>query len=109
MLEFEVIQELKPNSELLELIKNYTYKTKNKKVNYLIDIIKQMDIKNKLRLAVRINESNYTPIDYDRKEMLKVFSNELTKIDEKYKKFQVINSNYINFVMAKIMEINIAE
>ena len=42
---------------------------KNEKVNYLIDLIKEMDIKNKLRLAVRINESSYTPIDYDRKEM----------------------------------------
>ena len=82
---------------------------KNEKVNYLIDIIKEMDIKSKLRLAVRINESNYTPIDYDRKEMLKVFSNELTKIDEEYKKFPVINSKYINFAMAKIMEMNITE
>ena len=45
MLEFKIIQELKPNRELLELIKNYTYTTKNGKVNYLIDIIKAMDIK----------------------------------------------------------------
>ena len=81
----------------------------NEKVNYLIDIIKEMDIKEKLKLAVRINESSYTPIDYDRKEMLKVFSNELTKIDEEYKKFPVINSKYINFTMAKIVEMNIAE
>ena len=82
---------------------------KNEKVNYLIDLIKEMDIKNKLRLAVRINESSYTPIDYDRKEMLKFFSNELAEIDEEYKKFPVINSKYINFVMAKIMEMNITE
>ena len=81
----------------------------NEKVNYLIDIIKEMDIKEKLKLAVRINESSYTLIDYDRKEMLKVFCNELTKIDEEYKIFSVINSKYINFVMAKIMEMNITE
>ena len=81
----------------------------NEKVNYLIDIIKEMDIKEKLKLAVRINESSYTPIDYDRKEMLKVFSNELAKIDEEYKMFPVINSKYINFAMAKIMEMNITE
>ena len=81
----------------------------NEKVNYLIDIIKEMDIKEKLKLAVRINESSYTPIDYDRKEMLKVFSNELAKIDEEYKMFPVINSKYINFVIAKIMEMNITE
>ena len=28
MLEFKTTQELKPNHKLLELIKNYTYKTK---------------------------------------------------------------------------------
>ena len=67
MLEFEVIQELKPNSELLELIKNYTYTTKNGKVNYLIDMIKEMNKNNKLKLAIWINESSYTPIDYYRK------------------------------------------
>ena len=82
---------------------------KNKKVNYLIDIIKEMDIKNKLRLAVRINESNYTPIGYDREKMLKYFSNKLAEIDEEYKKFSVINYKYINFAMAKIMEMNITE
>ena len=82
---------------------------KNEKVNYLIDMIKEMDKNNKLKLAIRINESSYTPIDYDRKEMLKYFSNELAEIDEEYKKFPVINSKYINFAMAKIMEMNIAE
>ena len=82
---------------------------KNEKVNYLIDMIKEMDKNNKLKLAIRINESSYTPINYNRKEMLKYFSNKLAEIDEEYKKFQVINSKYINFIMAKIMEMNIAE
>ncbi len=36
MLEFKEIQELKPNNELLELIKNYTYTTKNGKVKHLL-------------------------------------------------------------------------
>ena len=35
MLEFKVIQELNANNELLELIKNYTYTTKNGKVKHL--------------------------------------------------------------------------
>ena len=35
MLEFKVIQELKPNAEILEIIKNYTYITKNGKVKHL--------------------------------------------------------------------------
>ena len=35
MLEFKTTQELKPNPKLLELIKNYTYKTKKGKVKVL--------------------------------------------------------------------------
>ena len=36
MIEFKVIQELKPNTEILEIIKNYTYITKNGKVKHLL-------------------------------------------------------------------------
>ena len=36
MLEFKVIQELKPNTEILEIIKSYTYITKNGKVKHLL-------------------------------------------------------------------------
>ena len=82
---------------------------KKEKINYLIDMINEMDKNNKLKLAIRINESSYTPINYNRKEMLKYFSNKLAEIDEEYKKFPVINSKYINFAIAKIMEMNIAE
>ena len=37
MLEFKTIEELKPNTKLLELIKNFTYKTKNGKVKVLLN------------------------------------------------------------------------
>lgn len=36
MLEFKVIQELKPNNEILEIIKSYTYKVKNGKIKHLL-------------------------------------------------------------------------
>lgn len=36
MLEFKIIQELEPNEELLENIKNYNYTTKNGKIKHLI-------------------------------------------------------------------------
>ena len=36
MLEFKIIKELKPKTEILEVIKNYTYKTKNGRVKHLI-------------------------------------------------------------------------
>ena len=35
MLEFKIIQELKSNTEILEIIKDYTYETKNGKVKHL--------------------------------------------------------------------------
>ena len=36
MLEFKIIQELKPNTEILEIIKSYTYIIKNGKVKHLL-------------------------------------------------------------------------
>lgn len=35
MFEFEIIQELKTNDEILEIIKNYDYTIKNGKIKYL--------------------------------------------------------------------------
>ena len=35
MLEFKVIEEFKPNPKIIELIKNYTYKTKKGKIKVL--------------------------------------------------------------------------
>ena len=37
MLEFKTTQELKPNPKLLELIKDFTYKTKKEKVKVLLN------------------------------------------------------------------------
>ncbi len=41
MLEFKVIEEFKPNSKIIELIKNYTYKTKKRKLKVLLHTILQ--------------------------------------------------------------------
>ena len=54
------------------------------KVNYLIDIINDMDIKNKLRLAIRMSDSNYTNLKYDKPEMYEIFDNQLKELDERY-------------------------
>ena len=35
MLEFKTIEILKPNKEIIEIIKNYNYKTKNGKIKHL--------------------------------------------------------------------------
>ena len=36
MLEFKTIEILEPNTEILEIIKNYTYKTKKGKIKHLL-------------------------------------------------------------------------
>ncbi len=36
LLEFEILEELKPNNEILETLKNYTYTVKNGKTRYLL-------------------------------------------------------------------------
>ncbi|MBQ9313756.1 MAG: hypothetical protein IJ220_01960 [Clostridia bacterium] len=39
------------------------------KINNVINMINNMDIKNKLRLAIRISDSNYTNLKYDKPKM----------------------------------------
>ena len=81
------------------------------KVNFLINIINDMDTKDRLRLAVRMTESNYCRIEYDRTKMYKYFDNLLKKIDGDYNSFSVIGAEYkvIVFAMSKIMEMTTAE
>ena len=40
MFEFKIIQELKPNTEILEIIKGYTYITKKPKVKHSLKIMR---------------------------------------------------------------------
>ena len=78
------------------------------KVKYLIDMINNMDIKDKLRLAIRMSDSNYTNLKYDKPEMYEIFDNQLKELDEKYK-MAIINFNKyptVTFAMAKIMEMS---
>lgn len=78
------------------------------KVKFIIDMINNMDIKDKLRLAIRMSDSNYTNLRYDKPEMYEIFDNKLKEIDEEYKT-TIINFNKystITFAMSKIMEIS---
>ena len=78
------------------------------KVENVINIIKGMNIKDKLRLAICMNDSQWLTLNYDRKEMYNKFDTHLRKIDKEYRT-TLINfgqSKYfiINFTMAKLME-----
>ena len=78
------------------------------KVKFIIDMINDMDIKDKLRLAIRMSDSNYTNLKYDKPEMYEIFDKQLKELDEEYR-ITIINFNKyptITFAMAKIMEMS---
>ena len=80
----------------------------NEKVEYLINMINDMDIKDKLRLAICISQSKWSGLIYNTKENYEKFDAMLKEVDEEYRT-TLINfgqSKYfiINFTMAKIME-----
>ena len=79
----------------------------NKKVKYLIDLINNMDLTNKLRLAICMSDSSCTNLKYDKPEMYKYFDSMLKEIDEEYRTTLINFAKYhlIMFAMAKIMEI----
>ena len=78
------------------------------KVKFIIDMINNMEIKDKLRLAIRMSDSNYTNLKYDKPEMYEIFDNLLKEVDEEYKTTIINFSKYttITFAMAKIMEMS---
>lgn len=83
------------------------------KVENVINIIKDMNTKDKLRLGICLTTSDWANILYNKSEMYEKFDTMLKEIDEEYRT-TLINfgqSKYfiINFTMAKIMEIEQTE
>ena len=78
----------------------------NEKVKCLINMINDMDLTNKLRLATCMSDSSCTNLKYDKPEMYKYFDNMLKEIDEEYRTTLINFDKYrlIMFAMAKIME-----
>lgn len=78
------------------------------KVKNVISIIKDMDLKNKLRLGLCISSSDYTNLRYNKAHIHSIFDKRLKEIDNEYL------TNYVNmrkypillFIMAKMMEMN---
>ena len=81
------------------------------KVKNVIDIIKNMDLKNKLRLGVCMSSSAYTNLKYNKAHIHSIFDKRLKEIDNEYLASYVNMRKYptILFAMAKIMEMNYAE
>ena len=56
----------------------------NEKVKYLIDMINDMDLTNKLRLAICMSDSSCTNLKYDKPEMYKYFDSMLICVYPNY-------------------------
>ena len=81
------------------------------KVENVINIIKDMDIKDKLRLGICLSNSSWTNILYDKTEMYEKFDTMLKEIDEEYRTTLINFAKYrlVMFTMAKIMEMETSE
>ena len=84
---------------------------KNEKVKYLINMINNMDIKDKLRLAIFISQSKWSGLIYNTKENYEKFDTMLKDIDEEYRTTLINFAKYklVMFAMAKLMEMETAE
>ena len=83
----------------------------NEKVKYLIDIINNMDIKDKLRLAICMSKSEWSGLIYNSKENYEKFDSMLKDIDEEYRTTLINFGKYklVMFAMAKLMEMQATE
>lgn len=83
----------------------------NEKVEYLINMINDMDIKDKLRLAICMSQSKWAGLIYNTKENYEKFDKILKEVDEEYRTTLINFSKYklVMFAMAKLMEMETTE
>lgn len=74
-------------------------------------MINDMDIKDKLRLAICMSQSKWSGLIYNTKEYYKKFDSLLKSIDEEYRATIINFWKYklVMFAMAKIMEMETTE
>lgn len=87
------------------------FNMENEKVKYLIDMINDMNIKDKLRLAICMSQSKWTGLIYNTKENYDKFDSMLKDIDEEYRTTLINFGKYklVMFAMAKLMEMETTE
>ena len=83
----------------------------NEKVKYLIEMINNMDIKDKLRLAICMSQDKWSGLIYNTKENYEKFDSMLKDIDEEYRTTIINFGKYklVMFAMAKLMEMETTE
>ena len=74
-------------------------------------MINDMDIKDKLRIAICMSQSKWSGLIYNTKEYYKKFDSLLKSIDEEYRATIIDFGKYklVMFAMAKIMEMEATE
>lgn len=84
---------------------------KENKVKNVINIIKDMEIKDKLRLGICLSTSDWSNILYNKTEMYEKFDTMLKEVDEEYRTTIINFAKYklVIFVMAKFMKMEWAE
>ena len=84
---------------------------KENKVENVINIIKGLDTKDKLRLGICLTTSDWANILYNKTEMHEKFDTMLKEIDEEYRTTIINFAKYkiVMFTMAKIMEMEPTE
>ena len=78
----------------------------NENVKYLINMINDMNLKDKLRLAICMSQDKWSGLIYNTKENYEKFDNMLKCIDEEYRTTNINMAKYFNvmFAEAKLME-----
>ena len=81
------------------------------KVEYLINMINYMDIKDKLRLGICMSQSKWSGLIYNTRENYEKFDKILKDIDEEYRTTLINFAKYklVMFAMAKLMEMETTE
>ena len=75
-------------------------------VKYLKNMIDNIDLKDKLRLAICMSQDKWSGFKYNTKENYEKFDNMLKSIDEEYRTTNINMAKYFNimFAEAKLME-----
>ena len=84
---------------------------RSEKVKFLIDMINNMDLKDKLRLAICMSKSKWSGLIYNTNENYEKFDSILKSVDEEYRTTHINFARYklIMFAMAKLMEMDVTE
>ena len=81
------------------------------KAENVINIIKDMNTKDKLRLGICLTTSDWANILYNKTEMYEKFDTMLKEVDEEYRTTIINFAKYklVMFAMAKLMEMETTE